>query len=233
MKANSTKYLLCCVFFVSYFLHTSVNAQDKPKHLTFSYIDHPVIIKDIIPIIERTYLELGIPIDLMMFPTHRNLMAVESEEVDGDVGFSELGLRGYDTLIKIEPSMVTASFVLLCLPDVVCSEEVLFDDTNAIVTTDTLLKSLNTFYSKPLSDAFYKINNLSVIANLILGKRFQYGVYVAGENQDLGAEMQHLKVIELFKAQTFHTVHKKYAFMKNEISAALKRSLKIAQVQHN
>ncbi|PKH00091.1 hypothetical protein [Paraglaciecola sp. MB-3u-78] len=180
MKIYVTGALLCCVLFFSVFLHDSVNAQNKPTRLTFSYVDHPVIINDIIPIVQRAYLELGIPIKLVMHPSLRNLKAVESEEVDGDIAYSDLLLKGHDTLIKIEPALVTTVFVLLCIPSVECNEEVLFDN-NVIVSTDTTYKGLVSFYPEPLSDAFYTINKLSIIPELLVQERFEYGIYVLGE----------------------------------------------------
>ncbi|GAC20800.1 hypothetical protein GARC_3846 [Paraglaciecola arctica BSs20135] len=225
MKIDLTACLLCCVVSVNLFLHHHVKAQDKPTYMTFSYVDHPVIVNELVPIIRRAYLDLGIQIELVMLPAHRNLKAVESEEVDGDIAYSDVTLDGYDTLIKIEPSMVTAVIVLLCLPDIQCNKEILFDDTKGIVSTDTIYKSVQAFYSKPLSRSFYTINNLSIISELLVLKRFQYGIYVLGESQVISPDIEHLKVIELFKTQTHHTVNQKYAFMKDEISAALQRSM--------
>jgi hypothetical protein len=193
--------------------------------MTFSYVNHPVIVNELIPIIRRAYLDLGIQIELVMLPAHRNLKAVESEEVDGDIAYSDVTLDDYDTLIKIEPSLVTAVIVLLCLPDIQCNKEILFDDTKGVVSTDTIYKSVQAFYSKPLSRSFYTINNLSIISELLIQKRFQYGIYVLGESQVISPDIEHLKVIELFKTQTHHTVIQKYAFMKDEISAALQRSM--------
>ncbi|MFT6989387.1 MAG: hypothetical protein ACJASL_001358 [Paraglaciecola sp.] len=193
--------------------------------MTFSYVDHPVIINDIIPIVQRAYLELGIQIELVMLPSSRNLKAVESGKVDGDIAFSVLLLKGRDTLVKIEPPFANSILVLLCLPDVQCNQEVLFDNNSAIVSTDTTHQGLMSFYSQPLSEAFYTINNLSIILELLVQERFKYGVYMFAESQAISPDIQHLQVIELFKTQTHHTIHKKYAFMKDEISAALKRSI--------
>jgi len=225
VKTNFLVGLLNYTLFVSLVFHACVVAQEKPSHLTFSYVDHPLVKNDFIPIVERAYSELGIQLELQMYPTHRNLTAVQSEEVDGDIAFSELGLMGYDALVKIQPSMGSVNFVLLCLPAVVCNEEVLFDDNNVIVVSDKLLSSLQLFYSKPLKSSFYKLNNLATIANLVVEKRFQYGVYILGGAQTLSPEMQRFKVVELFEVQTHHTIHQKYAFMQDEISAALQRSL--------
>jgi hypothetical protein len=80
-----------------------------------------------------------------------------------------------------------------------------------------------------LSNAFYKINNLSIIPKLLIQERFKYGIYVFGEYQSISPQIQPLKIIELFKTQTHHTVHQKYAFMKEEISAALQRSMNKAK----
>jgi hypothetical protein len=206
-------------------LHTCVDAQAKPSQLTFSYVDHPVVTNDLIPIVERAYSELGIQLELLMYPTHRNLTAVQSEEVDGDIAFSELGIIGYDELVKIEPSLGSVNFVLLCIPGVVCNEEVLFNENNVIVVSDKLLSSLQIFYSRPLKSSFYKLNNLSTISSLVVKNRFQYGVYILGGAQALIPEMQRLKVVDLFEVQTHHTIHQKFAFMQDDISAALQRSL--------
>ena len=225
LKIDLTGCLLCSVILFGLFFNVSVGAKDKPTQMTFSYIDHPVIVNEITPIVRQAYLELGIQIELVMLPSSRNLKAVESGKVDGDLAYSDLLLKGYDSLIKIEPQLATSVFVLLCLPNVECSQEVLFDNNNAIVSTDTTHKGLMSFYSKPLSNAFYTINNLSIIPDLLVQERFQYGIYVFGEYQAMSPDIQQLKVIELFKTQTHHTVHQKYAFMKDEISAALQRSM--------
>jgi hypothetical protein len=196
--------------------------------MTFSYVDHPVIVNDVIPIVRRAYLELGIQLKLVVHPSSRNLKAVESGKVDGDIAYSDLLLKGHDTLVKIEPALVTSVFVLLCQPDVQCSKQVLFNN-NVIVSTDTTYQGLLNFYQTPLSNAFYKINNLSIIPKLLIQERFKYGIYVFGEYQSISPQIQPLKIIELFKTQTHHTVHQKYAFMKEEISAALQRSMNKAK----
>lgn len=224
LKIDFTGCLLCNIILFVLFFNPSVCAKDKPKKMTFSYIDHPVIVDEIIPIVRQAYLELGIQIELVMLPSSRNLKAVESGKVDGDIAYSDLLLKGYDSLVKIEPQLATSVFVLLCLPDVECSLEVLFDNNNAIVSTDTTHKGLMSFYSKPLSNAFYTINNLSIIPELLVHERFQYGIYVFAESQAMSRQIQKLSVIELFKTQTHHTVHQKYAFMKDEISAALQHA---------
>jgi hypothetical protein len=213
---------------MSFFLHDYASANDKPKRMTFSYVDHPVIVNDVIPIVRRAYLELGIQLKLVVHPSSRNLKAVESGKVDGDIAYSDLLLKGHDTLVKIEPALVTSVFVLLCQPDVQCSKQVLFNN-NVIVSTDTTYQGLLNFYQTPLSNAFYKINNLSIIPKLLIQERFKYGIYVFGEYQSISPQIQPLKIIELFKTQTHHTVHQKYAFMKEEISAALQRSMNKAK----
>jgi hypothetical protein len=228
LKFNFTDCLLYSVLSVSLLLHDDVNAQDKPARMTFSYVDHPVIINDIIPIVQRAYLELDIQIKLVMHPSSRNLIAVESGDVDGDIAYSDLLLKGHDTLVKIEPPLVTSAFVLLCVPDVECNLDVLFDD-NVIVSTDTTYKGLVSFYPQPLSDNFYTINNLPIIPKLLIQERFKYGIYVFGESQDVSPEIEHLKVVELFKTQTHHTIHNKYEFMKDKISAALQRSMDMVE----
>jgi hypothetical protein len=224
LKIDFIGGLVCCVLCFSVFSHDNLNAQDKPARMTFSYVDHPVIINEIIPILQRAYLELGIPIKLVMHPSSRNLKAVESEKIDGDIAYSDLLLKGHDTLVKIEPPLVTSVFVLLCIPSVECNEEVLFDN-NVIVSTDTSYKGLVRFYPVPLSDAFYTINKLSIIPELLVQERFEYGIYVLGEHQTISPEIHHLKVVELFKTATHHSIHQKYEFMKDQISAALQRSL--------
>jgi hypothetical protein len=90
--------------------------------MTFSYVDHPVIIHEIILIIEREFSLMDIKLTFVMHPLSINLKAVESGIVDGDVAYSDLLLKGYDTPVKIEPLLVTFIFVLLCLPSVRCNQ---------------------------------------------------------------------------------------------------------------
>jgi hypothetical protein len=225
LKIDLTKYVMFGILFVIILVHFSIGAQDKPKLMIFSYVNHPVIKNDIIPIVKRAYLKLGIQIELVEHPSYRNLKAVESGEVDGDIAYSDLLLKGYDNLVKIEPPFASSVFVLLCAPDVPCNQDVLFDNNNAIVSTDISFKGLQDVYDTPLSEGFYSINNLSVIPDLLAQKRFQYGIYVLAESQDLSAEFQNLKMITLLKTQTHHTINKKYAFMKEQINEALQLSL--------
>ena len=225
MKNDLTGCLILFVFLASLFLHVNTYAQEKPTHMTFSYVDHPVIVSDIIPLVRQAYLDIGIEIELVLLPSYRNLKAVESEEVDGDIAYSDLLLQGHNALIKIEPQLASSIFVLLCQPDIQCNQNVLFDNNSTIVSTDTTFKGMLSFYSQPLSDAFYTINNLSIIPNLIVQKRFQYGIYVLGESQVMSPDLQQLSIVELFKTQTHHTIHQKYAFMKDEIGVALQRAM--------
>lgn len=229
MKNELAKYLMLGVFCAIAFVCFGSAARDKPELMTFSYVNHPVIKSDIIPIVQRAYTELGIKIVLVEHPSYRNLKAVVSGEVDGDIAYSDLLLKGYDSLIKIEPSFVSSVFVLLCAPEVTCNQDILFDNNNAIVSTDISFKGLQDFYAKPLSEGFYSINHLSIIPTLLIQKRFQYGIYVLGESQVLSPEHQNLKIVTLFKTKTHHTIHKKYAFMKDLIGSALQRSIDAAK----
>ena len=80
MKINLAGYLFYNILSISLFFlnFDSTAAQVKPSHMTFSYVDHPVITHEVIPIIERAYSLMGIKLTFEMHPSSRNLKAVES-----------------------------------------------------------------------------------------------------------------------------------------------------------
>ncbi|MGJ8680035.1 hypothetical protein [Paraglaciecola sp.] len=202
-----------------------LNAQDYPESMTFSYVNHPVIVNKVIPLIEKTYLKLDIKTRFILQPSLRNLKAVNNELVDGDVAYSDLLLKGYDELIKIRPKLMDSVFVLLCKPSIVCNQQVLFDSKQTFAATDSSKSGLDIWFDNTLSASFYAINDLSVIPKLISENRVQYGVYVLGKDQQVPFDVQKLNLAPLFTTSTFHTVHKKYAFMKDEIGQALAISM--------
>ncbi len=64
----------------------SAQQPERPAKMTFSYVDHPAMVNFIIPVIRDAYQKLGIETDFIAQPSNRNLMLVEKNVVDGDVG---------------------------------------------------------------------------------------------------------------------------------------------------
>ena len=197
--------------------------QLRPRKMTFSYVNHPVIINELIPIIRQAYASLGITTQFVEQPSDRNLKAISQGLLDGDVVFSQLLLRGYDDLVIVEPPLVTSVFVLLCQPQLPCSSNIINDPTTLLVSTDASHHGLSNWYGETLKAVFYHINNLAIIPELIGEKRFEYGVYIFSAQQLAQGRQGDYKFAELFRTNSYHILHPKYAFLKDNVSKAIQQ----------
>jgi hypothetical protein len=196
-----------------------------PKSLTLSHINHPVTINDLIPLLERTYQKLNIETKFVMQPSARNLRVVSMGLADGDVAYSDLLFADNPDLIRVPPNLLKSIFVLLCAPGAECNAQVLFDKEHLVAITQSSQFGVETWYNAPLGAAHYRINDLSSIPRLITDGRLQYGVYVFGEHQVLSDEIKALGIERLFTTDTYHTLHKKFAHIRDDVSRALTEAM--------
>lgn len=209
---------------IHYGVSFSAVAQEliKPKKMTFSYVNHPVIVDELIPIVQQAYASLGIETQFVEQPSDRNLRAIKKGLIDGDVVFSRLLVKKYPELLLIEPPLVRSIFLLLCQPQLPCSQSVLSDPKKLIASTVASQNGLIETFGKQLKVNFYLINNLAVIPQLITEKRFEYGIYVMNATQLEQVNQDDFHYLELFRTDSFHILHPKYAFLKADVERALR-----------
>jgi hypothetical protein len=222
--------------FVGILMHVCVSfsvigqGSVKPKKMTFSYVNHPVILAELIPIVRQAYATLGIETQFVEQPSDRNLRAIKKGLVDGDVVFSSLLVKNYPELLLIEPPLVRSIFLLLCQPQLPCNKTILSDPTKLIASTGASQNGLMQTFGKQLKVHFYLINNLAIIPQLITEKRFDYGVYVMNATQLEQVNPNDFHYSELFRSDSFHILHPKYAFLKADVEGALRQVM--AKSQH-
>ena len=195
--------------------------QTRPLHMTFSYVNHPVIIDELIPLVRQAYASLGIATSYVEQPSDRNLKAISQGLLDGDVVFSELLLKDYEDLVVVEPPLVESVFVLLCQQQLPCNTDIVKDPTKLLVATDASHHGLNSWFGEELKVDIYHINNLAIIPQLITEKRFEYGIYIFSAQQLAEGKQGDFNFAELFRTNSFHILHPKYAYLKSDVSKAI------------
>ncbi len=198
---------------------------ERPARMTFSYVDHPAMVNFIIPVIRDAYQTLGIETDFIAQPSNRNLLLVDKNVVDGDVGYMRIVLDGYANIISIEPPLVSGIYTLLCQPNLPCDPSVLSDPEQTIVTTSVSKHGLEKGYRVAIRSQFYVVNDLAMIPKFVSSGRFNYAIYPSTATELKLLNPAELLYVTLFDANLYHVLHKKYAFMAKDISAALKQSL--------
>jgi hypothetical protein len=195
--------------------------QTRPLHMTFSYVNHPVIIDELIPLVRQAYASLGIATSYVEQPSDRNLKAISQGLLDGDVVFSELLLKDYEDLVIVAPPLVESVFVLLCQQQLPCNSDTVKDPTKLLVATDASHYGLNSWFGEKLKVDIYHINNLAIIPQLITEKRFEYGIYIFSAQQLAEGKQGDFNFAELFRTNSFHILHPKYAYLKADVSKAI------------
>jgi hypothetical protein len=221
---NFVKFLitLSCLWVAA---PTTAQQPQRPQTMTFSYVDHPAMVNLIIPLIRDTYLKLGIKTEFVAQPSNRNLLLVDKNLVDGDVGYMRIVLAGYQNMITVEPALVSGIFTLLCKPQLKCTPAVLADAQQTIVSTSVSKNGMDVGFRGEIHSQFYIVNDLTLIPKFIRNGRFDYAIYPTTEQELAQMDLTGLQYVKLFQSDLYHVLHKKYAFMAPEISAALAATL--------
>jgi len=197
----------------------------RPVEMTFSYVDHPAMVNFMIPLIRDAYQKLGIKTDFIAQPSNRNLMLVENNVVDGDVGYMRIVLEGYSNIISLEPPLISGIYTLLCQPKLPCKPSVLSDPEQIIVTTSVSKLGLEKGYRVAIRSQFYVVNDLATIPKFVSSGRFEYAIYPSTASELELLNPAELRYVTLFDANLYHVLHKSFAFMAEDVSTALKQTL--------
>jgi hypothetical protein len=214
--------VLCLLFFA---LTAAAQQQARPEKMTFTYVDHPAMVNFLVPLIRDTYKKLGIETDFVAQPSNRNLLLVDKNIVDGDVGYMRIVLGGYNNLFTIEPPVVLGVYTILCRPQLICASAVLADKEKTIIATSVSKHGLLQAYKGTIKSQFYTVNDLSLIPEFVRLGRFNYAIYPTTEKELQRMSTGELRYVRLFEANLYHVLHKKYRFMAAEISQALQQTL--------
>lgn len=198
---------------------------ERPTSMTFSYVEHPAMVNFVMPLIRDAYQTLGIKTEFIAQPSNRNLLLVDKNVVDGDIGYMRIVLEGYPNIISIEPPLVSGIYTLLCQAKIPCHAEVFTDPNQTIVTTSISKNGLKKGYPKAIHSQFYVVNDLAMIPKFISSGRFGYAIYPSTAAELKLLDPVKLQYVQLFEANLYHVLHKKYRFMAKDISAALQLAL--------
>ncbi len=213
---------LCMSFFT---LTATAQQQARPEKMTFTYVEHPAMVNFLVPLIRDTYKKLGIETDFVAQPSNRNLLLVDKNIVDGDVGYMKIVLGGYNNLFTVEPPVVVGVYTILCRPELICTPAVLADKEKTIIATSVSKHGLLQAYKGTIKSQFYTVNDLSLIPDFVRLGRFNYAIYPTTEKELQRISTDDLHYVRLFEANLYHVLHKKYRFMAAEISHALQQAL--------
>lgn len=196
-----------------------------PTKMVFSYINHPVIVKQILPVIEQAYARLGIEVAFVMQPSARNLKLVAKGVTDGEAVYSDLLIHSYPNLLIVEPPFFQSIFILLCHKSVSCAQQILKDERKTLVLTDASLEGLQIKYQQDLKMQLYSINSLDRIPKLIESGKMSYGIYVTTADDTSLTDYHNLQSTPLFTSSTYHILNEKHKALIPAVSAAIKAVL--------
>ncbi|MFT4938871.1 MAG: hypothetical protein ACI88A_001902 [Paraglaciecola sp.] len=219
-KSLSTLFLLIIAG-----ISSAEDQQVAPPSMLFSYINHPYVIKHLIPTIEKSYALLGIKTEFVEQPSARNLRFVDQGITDGEVAYSDLLVSKYQNLLIVGPVLVSSVFVIICHESVTCGREVLNDKSKVLVLTDATKDGMEVMFKDKFEIELYLINRLNQIPQLLSEGRFQYGIYVIAKEEIGKIKFSKLNYEILFETQTHHIINRKYAHLANAISKAISQVL--------
>ncbi|AZZ96352.1 hypothetical protein [Pseudoalteromonas sp. R3] len=189
--------------------------------LTISYLQHPSVRDQALPLIRAAYAQAGIKANFIAMPAHRVLHEITAEHTDGDVILAQEIFAPFKDVISVGPALTEVDFVLLCVTSVPCDNSVLVATPSTIVATDQSKRVLLTKYPQAQRNQFYQINNLGKLPELLNLHRFDYAIFVVSTQWPLPDSLAHLNVHHLFSSKAYHVLHKKHASVAAEISLAI------------
>ncbi|TMP26832.1 hypothetical protein CWB99_17190 [Pseudoalteromonas rubra] len=199
----------------------AISAPICATPLTISYLQHPSVRDQALPLVQAAYAQAGIKANFIAMPAHRVLHEITAEHTDGDVILAQEIFAPFKDVISVGPALTEVDFVLLCVANVPCDNSVLVATPSTIVATDQSKRVLLTKYPQAQRNQFYQINNLGKLPELLNLHRFDYAVFVVSTQWPLPDSLAHLNVHHLFSSKAYHVLHKKHASMAAQLSLAI------------
>ena len=194
-----------------------------PKSLLLSYVAHPAVTQTHIPIIKQVYKNLGIGVKFFPAPTERGFLQMNSAVTDGDVIRPLARIVQYENLIKVGPVLDNVRFVIFCRAEKACTPEILNNPTITILTS-VEFKAFE--FSANWKANVYVISKLENFSDLFKSKKFDYFTYALSQRENYQHNFENVNYFVLKDMPSYHVLHKKYRFMQEQISAAIKQVFK-------
>ncbi|MEC4088238.1 hypothetical protein [Pseudoalteromonas rubra] len=205
------KVIILCTFSASLFA----------TPLTISYLQHPSVRDQALPLIQAAYNQAGIKANFVAMPAHRVLHEITAQHTDGDVILAREIFAPFKDVIAVGPALTEVEFVLLCVANVPCDNSVLVATPSTIVATDQSKRVLLNKYPHANRNTFYHINNLAKLPELLNVHRFDYAIFVVSTQWPLPDSLSHLHVHHLFRSKAYHVMHKKHAGLAAQLALAI------------
>lgn len=220
-KVSGAKVLLLGLLF-SYSFSIRC-APPLPEVITLSYISHPFVENQMLPLMEKVYADIGIEVEFVLQPSQRNMYLASSGQTDGEVAYSELLINEHNNLVKVGESLVDSQFTLLCHDSVQCSVSVLSDSEVTLLITEASLGGVKHYYAESFEAKPYLISTLSNIPKLIEQKRLLYGIYVTTFGDDSLDTFHHLQKQYLFSTATYHVLNSRLSYLAPLVSKSMEK----------
>ncbi len=198
---------------------------EGPEKMVISYTEHPSIIRYVLPLLEKVYVQAGLEANFIPIPANRIIQQIESGQSDGDAIQAQEVIEHYDRLIKVGPPLMTVRYVLLCRQDVRCEQSVLFDKKATLLATDQAARVIQSKFPEATDTTFYQINYLGKLPELLKNHRFDYAIYVMSAELPLPQNLMHLTILPLFDSKAYHVLNKTHAAMAKTVGMAIERQL--------
>jgi len=193
-----------------------------PKSLVLSYANHPAVIQYHLPVIKQAYEKLGIAVEFIILPFERDLMLIAKGATDGDVIRALPRIQKYKNLITVGQPLDNVRFAIFCRIGKTCTSEILYNPENIILVG----LNINTFdFSANWRAKVYKVGIFEKFYSLFKSKRFDYFVYVLTKSESYQHNFEDVNSFMLADSPAYHVLHKKYSFMQEQVSNAIKQVL--------
>lgn len=200
-----------------------------PKQLVFSSLRHPKIQKDIQPLLQRAYRQLGIEVNFIVTSSYRDLLLVSENRLMGSAAFAEDIIDKVPNLVPVNPPLTAMSYVLLCRKGLVCDSSIFnnSDNPEAIVVSTAMSKGLKEHYPQIRFDRVTITNEVKNVLKYLREGRVNYGVYPISDKTKGGLREipSSVNYSILYDLQTFHVISQQISCLLPKIEFALREEL--------
>lgn len=208
-------YSLCLALFCS----SPGAGQMKP--LLFSYTSHPIIERDLIPLLTEAYRNLGYETSFVNMPSDRFIQQFESGSLDGDVARLNQ-LTGLLPSMRLVYKFDEISMTLRCRPGISCEEADLDNPKNIIfIPAQTQVFS---FLQLNYKAKIYTVRDWSQITEMYYAGKLDRFFWLEGNLlQNHKTPKTNSFMIKTQPLDIYHVLHESQAELIPLISAELER----------
>lgn len=198
----------------------TANGKEVEPTFRISHFHHPEM-EAFKALMRGTYQRLNTSVTFHELPAARGVVQLNNGFYDADVVRLSTSLEGFDNVLKIEPALVDAEILLLCLMNTPCEQTVLNDEHLLIASNLGNQHALSDIPIK--AKVLHDETNTHSLDMLRLG-RVDYVIY--GSNRHFREQLAtEFLVVVLKEQRMYHIINKKHASLKPQIEAALAQEL--------